>query len=93
VSAVTHTDVPVQAGPAPTISSFTANPASLSSGQIVTLSWSENGATYNIISPAVGPIRGTSGNVIVQPALTTTYTFIATNDFGRATASVTVTVH
>ena len=88
-----YTDANVPSGPAPTISSFTANPTSVSAGQIVTLSWSDNGATYNIISPTVGPIRGASGNVIVQPAGTTTYTFSATNDFGRATASVTVTVH
>ena len=88
-----YTDANVPTGPSPTISSFTANPTTVSSGQIVTLSWNENGATYNIISPSVGPIRGASGNVIVQPTVTTTYTFSATNDFGRTTASVTVTVH
>ena len=87
------TDANVPSGPVPTIASFAANPTSISAGQMVTLSWSESGATYNIISPTVGPIRGTSGNVIVQPAETTTYTFSATNDFGRATATVTVTVH
>lgn len=88
-----YTDANVPTGAVPTIASFTANPTSISAGQMVTLSWSENGATYNIISPTVGPIRGTSGNMIVQPAGTTTYTFSATNDFGRATATVTVTVH
>ena len=88
-----YTDANIPTGQAPTIGSFTANPTSVSSGQIVTLSWSDSGATYNIISPTVGPIRGASGSVIVQPAGTTTYTFSATNDFGRGTASVTVTVH
>jgi hypothetical protein len=88
-----YTDANVPTGPLPAIASFTANPTSVSAGQMVTLSWSESGATYNIISPAVGPIRGASGNVIVAPTATTTYTFNATNDFGRTTASVTVTVH
>src|SRR5690242_19549950 len=88
-----YTDANVPTGQAPTIVSFAANPTSVSAGQMVTLSWSENGATYNIISPDVGPIRGASGNIIVQPAGTTTYAFSATNDFGRATASITVTVH
>ena len=87
-----YTDANVPTGPLPAIASFTANPTSVSAGQMVTLSWSESGATYSIISPAVGPIRGTSGNLIVAPTATTTYTFNATNDFGRTTASVTVTV-
>lgn len=88
-----YTDANVPTGALPAISSFAANPTSVSAGQMVTLSWSESGATYNIISPTVGPIRGTSGSVIVVPTATTTYTLSATNDFGRTTASVTVTVH
>jgi hypothetical protein len=38
----------------------------------------------------VGAIRGTS--VIVTPRVTTTYTLYATNQYGRSTAQVTVTV-
>jgi hypothetical protein len=80
----------VPTGSAPTISSFTANPTSISSGQPVTLSWSVSSSTYNIITPT-GPVRGTS--IVVNPTATTTYTLNATNQFDRSTATVTVTVH
>jgi hypothetical protein len=81
----------VPTGAAPTISSFTANPTSVSAGQPVTLSWSVSSSTYNIIAPQVGPVRATS--VVVVPTATTTYTLNATNQFDRSTATVTVTVH
>jgi hypothetical protein len=38
----------------------------------------------------VGPIRGTTTTVI--PEVTTTYTLYSTNQYGRSTAKVTVTV-
>ncbi len=85
-----YTPSNVPTGPAPKIASFTANPTTVSAGQPVTLSWSVTGAIYNIVSPQVGPIRGTS--VVVNPSATTTYTFYSTNQFGRKTAKVTVTV-
>ena len=88
-----YTDSNVPTGPSPTISSFTANATSVTSGTPVTLSWNESGAIYNIISPTVGPVRGASGSVTVVPTATTTYTFYATNQYGRTTQSVTVTVH
>ncbi len=81
----------VPTGPSPTVTSFTANPSTVSSGQPVTLSWSVSNSEYNIIDPAVGPVRGTS--VVVTPTATTTYTLYTTNQFGRTTASVTVTVN
>jgi hypothetical protein len=81
----------VPTGPSPTISTFTANPPTVSSGQPVTLSWSVTNSTYNIINPQVGPARGTS--IVVTPSATTTYTLYTTNQFGRTTAAVTVTVH
>ena len=46
---------------------------------------------YNIVTPDVGPVRGTS--TIVTPTTTTTYHLDATNQYGRKTKSVTVTVH
>src|SRR6266699_1009323 len=82
-----YTDSNVPTGPSPTVSSFTANATSVTSGTPVTLSWSESGAIYNIISPTVGPVRGASGSVTVFPTATTTYTFYATNQYGRTTAS------
>lgn len=85
-----YTPANVPTGAAPTISSFTANPTSISSGQPVTLSWTVSNSTYNIIAP-LGPVRGTS--VVVNPTATTTYTLNSTNQFDRSTASVTVTVH
>jgi hypothetical protein len=45
---------------------------------------------YNIVSPSVGAIRGKS--VVVNPTVTTTYTLYATNQYGRSTAQVIVTV-
>jgi hypothetical protein len=86
-----YTPANVPTGPAPAISSFTANPSStMVKGQPVTLSWNIIGAEYNIISPQVGATRGTG--VIVSPAVTTTYTLYSTNQYGRSAANVTVTV-
>jgi hypothetical protein len=77
-------------GAIPAITSFSANPSSVSSGGQVTLSWSATNASYYIVSPGLGAVRGT--NVTVNPAATTSYTLYATNQFGRTAASVTVTV-
>jgi hypothetical protein len=85
-----YTPANVPTGAAPTRSSFTANPTSISAGQPVTLSWSVSSSTYNIITP-IGPVRGTS--IVVNPTATTTYTLNSTNQFDRSTATVTVTVH
>ncbi|HZR66724.1 MAG TPA: hypothetical protein VFA85_16400 [Terriglobales bacterium] len=84
-----YTPANVPTGPSPTISSFTANPMTISAGQPVTLSWSTSNSIYNIITP-IGPLRGTS--VVMNPSATTTYTLNSTNQYGRTTSSVTVTV-
>jgi hypothetical protein len=75
----------------PAISSFTANPSTASAGQPVTLSWKVTGASYFVISPQVGAVRGNS--TVVSPAVATTYTLYGTNSYGRSTATVRVTVH
>jgi len=77
-------------GKAPAISSFTANPSTISPGQASTLSWTTARASYFVVSPDVGAVRGTS--VQVYPSTTTTYTLYATNHFGRSKKTVTVTV-
>jgi len=77
-------------GAAPSISSFTASSSSVSAGTQVTLNWQASDASYYVVSPGVGAIRGTSATV--TPSQTTTYTLYATNQYGRTTASVTVTV-
>ena len=80
----------VPQGSAPSIASFTASPTTVSSGGSTTLSWSVNGASYVIVSPQIGAVRGTSVNV--APGQTTLYTLYATNQYGRSTATLTVTV-
>jgi len=85
-----YTDANVPTGASPAISSFTANPSTVTAGSPVTLSWSVSNSTYNTIDPQAGPVRGTS--IVVTPAATTTYTLYTTNQFGRSTAAVTVTV-
>jgi len=85
-----YTPQNVPTGPKPVISSFTANPQVISPGQSSTLSWTVNGASYNIVSPEVGAIRGSS--IVVTPTQTTTYGLVSTNAYGRRIAKVTVTV-
>src|SRR5579872_31329 len=85
-----YTPANVPTGASPTISSFTANPTTVMAGQPVTLSWSVSNSEYNIIDPQAGPVRGTS--IVVNPSATTTYTLYTTNQFGRTTATATVTV-
>src|SRR5436309_7017502 len=85
---ITPANVPT--GPNPTISSFTATPTTVSPGNPVTLDWSVSNATYNIISPQVGAVRGAS--VVVTQTATTTYILSSTNQYGRSTQTVTVTV-
>ncbi len=86
-----YTPANVPTGASPTISSFTANPTSVTAGSPVTLSWTTTNTIYNIIDPQVGPVRGTS--IVVTPSATTTYTLYSTNQFGRTTATAIVTVH
>jgi hypothetical protein len=85
-----YTAANIPQGPSPTIASFTATPQKVSPGSPVTLSWSVSNAGYNIVSPQVGVMRGTSATVV--PAKTTTYILYSTNQYGRQTAEVKVTV-
>jgi hypothetical protein len=78
-------------GSAPNIASFSASASTISAGQSSTLAWTVSGASYLIVSPGLGAVRGTSATV--SPSQTTTYTLYATNQYGRTTASVTVTVN
>jgi hypothetical protein len=54
------------------------------------LDWSASGASYFIVSPQVGAVRGST--VTVYPTVTTTYTLYATNQYHRSKKTVTVTV-
>src|SRR5271168_480145 len=85
-----YTQNTVPTGAVPTINSFTASSLTITAGTNVTLSWNVTGASYFDVTPQVGSIRGTS--VVVTPSQKTTYTLNATNEFGRSTLTVTVTV-
>ena len=82
--------VTVSAPQPPSISSFTATPASIAAGQSSTLAWVVTGATGLSIDHGVGSVTGTS--LSVSPTATTAYTLTATNGSGTMTATATVTV-
>jgi len=73
----------------PIISSFTANPTSVTPPAGSLLSWNVTGATSLSIDQGVGTVTGTSTTVF--PTVTTTYTLTASNGAG-GTVSATVTV-
>lgn len=85
-----YTNSTAPTGAAPTIESFTATPSSVSAGRSITLAWTTSNAIYNIVSPGAGAVRGNS--VTVKPGATTTYTLYSTNQYGRTSSTVTVTV-
>lgn len=85
-----YTSANYPTGTAPTVSSFTASPTHVASGGSVTLSWTAGGADYVIVSPGPGAVRDTTA--MVNPTATTTYTLYATNQYGRTSATVTVSV-
>ena len=76
-------------GAAPTISSFIASQTTVTAGTPVILSWTVSNDSYDYID-AVGPVR--AGTQTVTPGATTIYTLYSTNQYGRATKSVTVNV-
>ncbi len=82
-----YTESTVPTGPAPEVESFTAA-TTLAGTQ---LSWTSTGASYFIISPTVGAVRGNTVT-IPTPAVTTTYTLYATNEYGRTKKTVEVTI-
>jgi len=86
-----YTSSTIPTGSAPTVSSFTASPTTITAGSSTTLTWSGTGASYYIVSPQIGAVSGTS--VTVTPTATTTYTLYSTNQFGRTTSTVVVTVN
>lgn len=78
-------------GEVPRVTSFAANPATITSGQASTLTWAVENATSVEIT-TVGTVQ-TSGNTTVRPTTTTTYTLTASNSTGSTTATATVTVN
>ncbi len=85
------TTVAVQPLPAPTITSFTATPASLpAGGGAVTLNWATTGATSVAIDNGIGVVTGTSK--VVNVTANTTFTLTASNAGGSPTAQTNVVV-
>lgn len=76
-------------GSAPVITSFTASPSWLTTGQSGKLSWSVTGATTLSVS-GIGVVNGQ--NVTVTPTADTTYVLTASNMSGATTANLTLTV-
>ena len=91
---VRHVSIYGTATPAPNCSAgtFSASPATITSGNSSTLSWSGiTGATSYSINQGVGTVTGSSKSV--SPTVTTTYTLTATNAGGSCTKQATVTVN
>jgi hypothetical protein len=75
----------------PTVTSFTATPATLpAGGGMVTLAWAVTGADSVSIDNGVGAVTGTSVKATVKA--TTIFTLSATNKKGTTTKSAVVTV-
>jgi hypothetical protein len=85
-----YTPANLPTGAAPAIASFSASATTVSAGTPVTLQWTVTGASYLVVTPEVGAIRGTM--VAVTPSQTTVYTLNATNEFGRTTSTLTISV-
>ena len=76
----------------PTITSFTASPAAVSSGGSTTLSWIVSGATSISIDQGVGNVTSLTSKVVSPINQATTFTLTATNTVGSTNATVTVTI-
>lgn len=79
------------AEPAPLVGFYSANPASVGTGEASTLSWASTGGTSAAIDQGVGPVP-TSGSLVVHPSATTTYTLTVKGPGGAAVSRVQVTV-
>lgn len=75
----------------PVINSFIASPSGISVGDSTSLSWNVSNATSIYIDNGIGSV-GSSGNTIILPLVTTTYTLTASNSAGSSTATALVLV-
>ncbi|MBU0490470.1 MAG: peptidoglycan-binding protein [Chloroflexi bacterium] len=89
---VPPTAVPPTTPPAPTIQSFTANPAAITPGGSSTLQWAVTGADSVTINHGVGAVAA-SGSKQVSPASTITYKLTAQSAGGSVTKQVQVQVN
>ena len=79
--------------PAPTVA-FSANPTSIASGKVSTMTWSSTNATSCTAAGGWSGTKATSGTLVVSPTSTTTYTLTCTGSGGTSpAASTTVAVN
>ncbi|MDP2949553.1 MAG: hypothetical protein Q8P22_08445 [Chloroflexota bacterium] len=77
----------------PVLSSFTANPSTVTAGEWTTLSWGAvTNATSVVIDQGIGSVQA-PGSVVVAVATTTTLTMTASGCGGTTTLQATVTVN
>jgi len=81
----------VTASKAPIVTTFSASPTSIKSGEVSTLTWDIIGAKSININQGVGGVAS-KGSTQVAPSATAEYTLIAASDYGSTTRSVTVSV-
>jgi len=75
----------------PTITAFTVEPSTVERGQSASLRWSVTNATSVIIDHGIGSVD-VSGQRVIVPPDSTTYTLTARNENGSAGATATVNV-
>jgi hypothetical protein len=75
----------------PYIDILNISPSSIAAGHNALLTWHVTGAN-TVIMTGIGVVPS-SGSATVSPAITSTYTLTATNNFGTTTGSVTIEVH
>lgn len=83
--------ITVSISSAPVITTFSASPSSIKSGESTNLEWDVIGAKSINISQGIGGVAS-KGSTQVKPAETATYTMMASGDYGSVTRSITVTV-
>lgn len=92
IAGSTTKSIVITVNPAPIVINFDANPAVIISGASVALIWSVSGATSASIDQGVGAVS-LSGNKLVSPTGTTTYTLTASGPAGTMSKSVVLTVN
>jgi hypothetical protein len=80
-----------ETGPAATIVSFTATPASFGAGDTVTLAWEVTDADSVSINQGVGTVAA-SGSLNLNPSATTSWTLTATRGASQVSRQVTATL-
>ena len=78
-------------GPPPTISAFTASPATIKAGETATLGWAVTGEAWLWMNPKAEDVSGMS-QWVAAPTATTTYVLTAVNSSGVTSANATVVV-